>query len=49
MRAKDAINVFITTGETTYDFTDGILNIDIVRGVDEYQSRCWSVSPFKSQ
>lgn len=38
MRAKDAINVFITTGETTYDFTDGILNIDIVRGVDEYQS-----------
>ena len=38
MRARDAINVFITTGETTYDFTDGILNIDIVRGVDEYQS-----------
>lgn len=37
MRAQNAIKVFITSGTTIYDFTDGILGIDIVRGVDEYE------------
>lgn len=37
MKAKTAIEVFITNDNTTYDFTDGILGIDIVRGLDEYQ------------
>ena len=36
MRARDVIKFFIKEDSTWVDYTDGIINIDILRGLDEY-------------
>jgi PKD repeat protein len=36
MRAKDVIQFFIKEDSTWVEYTDGIINIDILRGIDEY-------------
>jgi PKD repeat protein len=36
MRANDTIQFFIKEGSTWIEYTEGILNIDITRGIDQY-------------